>query len=96
MAPVFNPEGRVPFYLPAGKWTSLVQAGEFYEVAAGGQWLTKDYDELYLRVLVRDNTILVLGKQPIHAAYDYTKDVTIHVFDLHTGETAVSVVNQQG
>lgn len=96
VAPVFNPEGNVHFYLPAGKWTSIVQDGEHYEVPAGGQWLTKHYDELHLPVLVRDNTILVTRDHPEHADYDYTKDVNIQLFDMHEGTTKVQVVDKHG
>lgn len=31
-----------------------------------------------------------------HADYDYTKDVNIHLFDMHEGETKVQVVNNHG
>ena len=96
VAPVFNSDGIVHFYLPAGKWTSIVQDGENYNVAKGGQWLTKHYDELNLPVLVRDNTILVRRAQPAHADYDYTKDVEIHLFYMHDGTTKISVVNNHG
>lgn len=96
VAPVFNPEGNVHFYLPAGKWTSIVQDGESYDVAEGGKWLTKHYDELHLPVLVRDNTILVRRDQPAHADYDYTKDVEIHLYDMHAGTTTIRVVNNHG
>lgn len=96
VAPVFNPEGNVHFYLPAGKWTSIVQDGESYDIAEGGKWLTKHYDELHLPVLVRDNTILVRRDQPAHADYDYTKDVEIHLYDMHAGTTTISVVDNHG
>lgn len=96
VAPVFNPEGNVHFYLPAGKWTSIVQDGESYDIAEGGKWLTKHYDELHLPVLVRDNTILVRRDQPAHADYDYTKDVEIHLYDMHAGTTTISIVDNHG
>ena len=96
VAPVFNPEGNVHFYLPAGKWTSIVQDDESYDIAEGGKWLTKHYDELHLPVLVRDNTILVRRDQPAHADYDYTKDVEIHLYDMHAGTTTISVVDNHG
>lgn len=96
VAPVFNPEGNVHFYLPAGKWTSIVQDGESYDIPEGGKWLTKHYDELNLPVLVRDNTILVKHEKPAHADYDYTKDVDIHLYDMHEGTTTISVVDNHG
>lgn len=95
VAPIFNAEGRAHFYLPAGKWTSLVQEGEHYEVASG-KWLSEHYDARHLPVLVRDNTILVCGNHLVHADYDYTKDVQVRLFDIHEGTTTVSVVDHHG
>ena len=96
IAPVFNPEGNVHFYLPAGKWTSIVQDGESYNIPEGGKWSNQHYNELNLPVLVRDNTILLMHQNPEHADYDYTKDVEIHLFDMHEGTTTISVVNHDG
>ncbi len=96
VAPVFNSEGIVHFYIPAGKWTSIVNEGEFFESPINGKWVTKKYDELTLPVLVRDNTILLTHNNPKHADYDYTLNLNIHLFDMHEGKTRISVVNNRG
>ena len=96
VAPVFNPEGKVHFYLPAGKWSSVIDDNEFYDIPEGGKWLTKTYDELSLPVLARQNTILLRNPKAVHADYDFTKDLDIHLFDMVDGSTTVAVVNQQG
>ena len=96
VAPVFNSEGNVHFYLPAGKWTSIIDDNEFYDVPEGGKWLTKAYDELSLPVLARQNTILLRNPKAVHADYDFTKDLDIHLFDMQEGSTTVAVVDQKG
>ncbi|MGQ4559735.1 alpha-xylosidase [Levilactobacillus hammesii] len=95
VAPVFNPEGHVNFYLPAGKWTSIINDDETYDVT-DGKWISKDYGELDLPVLARDNTILLRNPKAVHADYDFTKDLDINLYDMHEGVTSVAVVNQKG
>jgi len=95
VAPVFNHEGHVNLYLPAGKWTSIIDDSEVYDVA-DGKWFSKDYSELALPVLARDNTILLRNPQAVHADYDFTKDLDIHLYDMHEGTTTVAVVDQKG
>ncbi|WP_143462469.1 alpha-xylosidase [Levilactobacillus enshiensis] len=95
VAPVFNKEGHVNFYLPAGKWTSIIDDSETYNVPEG-KWISKTYDELSLPVLARDNTILLRNPKAVHADYDFTKDLDIHLYDMHEGSTSVAVVDQKG
>ncbi|AKP64913.1 alpha-xylosidase [Levilactobacillus koreensis] len=95
VSPIFNKEGHVNFYLPAGKWTSIIDDSETYNVAEG-KWISKDYGELDLPVLARDNTILLRNPKAVHADYDFTKDLDIHLYDMHEGSTSVAVVNQKG
>ena len=49
VAPVFNAEGNVEFYLPKGNWTNYFTR----QVVAGGRWVTERHDfdslPLYLR-----------------------------------------------
>src|SRR5699024_1930108 len=95
VAPVFNHEGHVNLYLPAGKWTSIIDDNEFYDIK-DGKWLSLNYDELSLPVLARDNTILLRNPKAVHADYDFTKDLDIHLFDMHEGTTSTTVVDQKG
>lgn len=95
VAPVFNPEGHVNFYLPAGKWTSIINDDETYDIT-DGKWISKDYGELDLPVLARDNTILLRNPKAVHADYDFTKDLDINLYDMHEGSTSVAVVDQKG
>lgn len=78
IAPVFNANNKVKFYLPKGKWTSLLTNEE----KLGEKWYEEEHNFLSLPLYVREHTILVLGYNDKRPDYDYTKDVEIHLFGL--------------
>ena len=93
VAPIFNKEGHVEYYLPNGKWTHLLSG----EVKEGGRWYAEDYDFFSLPVFVRENTLLPIGAVDTTVDYDLEKDVQIQVYEL--GEKAAAtceVVNRTG
>ncbi|MCY9806148.1 alpha-xylosidase [Lentilactobacillus senioris] len=95
IAPVFNEEGNVKYYLPSGKWTNILTE-KVYDIA-GGSWLNETFDELTLPVMARENSILLRNPKAEHAEYDYADSPEIHIYEL--GEDAVSqvrVVDQKG
>ncbi|QPC83440.1 alpha-xylosidase [Phototrophicus methaneseepsis] len=49
VAPIFNPQGDVTYYLPAGEWRHLLTG----ELATGGSWRTEHYDYFGLPLWVR-------------------------------------------
>ena len=57
IAPVLSETGTVTYYLPEGVWTNLLT----YEVVEGGRYLTETFDYFGLPVLVRENSIVVMG-----------------------------------
>ncbi|MHC5248657.1 alpha-xylosidase [Enterococcus sp. LJL90] len=77
VAPVFNDQGVVDFYVPDTEavWTDYL-SGKTY---AGGKWYQETYDYFHLPLLVKPNSILVTG-QDNKAEYDYHQDVEIHVY----------------
>jgi alpha-D-xyloside xylohydrolase len=86
VAPIFTPDGRVDFYLPAGRWTNFLTG----QVIAGGRWLREQHDYLSLPLLVRPNTLLPIGANEQQPDYDYADGVTLHVFELADGATAMA------
>ncbi|MDT2851712.1 alpha-xylosidase [Lactococcus lactis] len=55
IAPIFNKEGRVRFYLPEGKWTRLVgDDGLATEIVSKGQWFEECHSFLSLPLFVRE------------------------------------------
>ncbi|MBO1300528.1 TIM-barrel domain-containing protein, partial [Enterococcus sp. DIV1271a] len=91
IAPIFNAQGQVSFYLPEGRWTNYLD-NRVYE---GLQWHTQTYDYFNLPLMVRPNSLIIEGSVNTTAAYDYTKDLTVHVFEL-TEEVTQRVVDQHG
>jgi alpha-D-xyloside xylohydrolase len=60
VAPVFDPS-QVEYYVPEakGKWVNLLSGEE----QSGGQWYTQQLDYLSLPLLLRPDTVLVMGRE---------------------------------
>lgn len=85
VAPIFNEQGTVRYYLPEGNWTHLLTN----TVVQGGKWQTETHDYMSLPLLIRENSILAIGANENQADYDYLKDITFHFFDVTDSETTV-------
>lgn len=94
VAPIFSSNGDVTYYLPKGKWHNLL-ADSYYDIPESGKWLTENYDYMALPLLVRENTILVIGNNKGSASYAYEENVTIHIFQV-SGEKACKILNIDG
>ncbi|MCR4989568.1 MAG: alpha-xylosidase [Lachnospiraceae bacterium] len=88
VAPIFNEEGIGSFYLPAGKWTDFF-TGEVYE---GEKWYEKKYDYLHLPLMVKENSMIVIGSCEERPDYDYEKDVEVRVYAPIEGQEIKTVV----
>ena len=84
VAPVFNAEGDVDFYLPAGRWTHLLTGQQ----RDGGRWLRERHGFMSLPLYVRPNTLLALGTEDQRPDYDYAANSELHLFELADGATA--------
>lgn len=78
VAPVFNAEGFVQYYVPEGKWVGLVDK----KIRQGPGFFTETHDFMSLPVLLRPGSAIVMResrgevKKPV---YDYTDKVTVLV-----------------
>lgn len=86
VAPIFNEEGTVSFYVPntLGIWTDYL-TGQTYK---GGQQYQQKYDYFHLPLLVRPNQIIIEGANQQNAVYDYAKQASIHVYELEEQASA--------
>jgi alpha-D-xyloside xylohydrolase len=84
VAPVFSHDGSVNFYVPEGKWTSLLNG----EVLEGPRWVRETHEFMSLPLLVRPNSVIPLGKQTDKPDYDYSDGVTLQVYQLEDGKQA--------
>jgi alpha-D-xyloside xylohydrolase len=64
VAPVFNAEGIVEFYLPAGSWTNFFTGA----VVSGGRWLTEQHGFDSLPLYVREGATIKTGRDD---SFDY-------------------------
>ncbi|UJW56714.1 alpha-xylosidase [Bacillus sp. A116_S68] len=83
VAPIFNEEGRVNYYLPKGTWTHLLTN----ETVEGGTWKEGHYDYFSLPLFVRSDVILPIGDNIAKPDYEYADNVTCHLFGLQTNKT---------
>jgi len=58
VAPVFNAEGNVEFYLPKGEWTNFFTN----EKVEGGRWLTEQHGFDSLPLYVREGAVIKTGR----------------------------------
>lgn len=90
VAPIFEESGEAEFYLPEGRWTNFFTG----EVKLGPRWVRETHDFDTLPFYVRENTVLVLGKEgEKRTVYDYVKDVEVRLYHVSAGATANLVDN---
>lgn len=88
VAPVFSFGDEVQFYVPEGRWTSLIDG----HVLEGPAWHTESHGFLSVPLMVRPNTLLATGVQDFRPDYDLTRDLTISVYELEDGATATCTI----
>ncbi|OBZ09424.1 alpha-xylosidase [Bacillus sp. FJAT-26390] len=88
VAPIFNEQGNVTYYLPAGKWTHLLSG----EIVEGGSWRKENYDFFSLPLFVRPNSIIALGANDVRPDYDYADGVCLELHNLEDGKAASTIV----
>src|SRR5699024_8698216 len=88
VAPIFNDKGTVDYYVPEGTWTNYLTN----EKIEGGRWHHEVHDYMTLPLLARPNSLIVEGAKDDQTVYDYSKDITVHVFELEDGKTATTTI----
>jgi alpha-D-xyloside xylohydrolase len=88
VAPIFNEQGKVTYYLPEGKWTHLLSG----DIVQGGSWRKENYDFFSLPLFVRPNSIIALGANDVRPDYDYADGVQLELHNLEDGRTAATTV----
>ncbi|WP_428243425.1 alpha-xylosidase [Gynuella sp.] len=93
VAPVFSDDGDVQFYLPAGKWTHLLDG----EMLTGPGWYRRRYDYMSLGLFARPGSLIAFGHQSGSVVYDYDEQPHLHLYSLADGEIAMTIVpDKQG
>ncbi|MDN4523996.1 alpha-xylosidase [Fictibacillus fluitans] len=84
VAPILNDRSLANYYLPQGKWTNFITN----HVVEGGKWVKEEHGYMTLPLMARENSIIVMGAEGKRASYDYTEDVTVHIFELQDNTPA--------
>lgn len=88
VAPVFQENGEVQYYLPEGRWTHLLSG----ETVQGGSWRKEKYDFFSLPVFVRENSLVATGAVDTRPDYDFADNAAITLYSLQDGVTASTTV----
>ncbi len=88
VAPIFNDRSMAEYYLPEGRWTSVLTG----EVKEGGRWYREKHDYFSIPLYVREGSVVAIGDKDCGAVYDYAQDVRFQVYGLKDGQTAGTVV----
>lgn len=93
VAPIFNPEGDVEYYLPEGNWTNFLTN----EVREGGRWHREQHGYMTLPMMIKPGSLIAVGHEDSRTDYDYADRVAFHLFELAEGmEAAADIVNLKG
>ena len=88
VAPIFNEDGIAEYYLPEGRWTSLLSG----DVKEGGRWYKEKHGYLSIPLYVREGSIVAMGARDDNAVYDYADGTTFQVYALVDGGEAQTTV----
>nr|WP_319776607.1 alpha-xylosidase [uncultured Sphaerochaeta sp.] len=88
VAPLLNDRSTASYYLPEGRWTHLLSGEE----VTGGRYFKETYDYFSLPLFARPNSLIPIGKETQSCDYDFTCDVTFHLFALDEGRSAESQI----
>ena len=88
VAPIFNDESIAEYYLPKGKWTNFFTGEE----KNGGEWVTEKHDYLSIPLMVRENSIIIIGAHDDKPDYDYADGAEVRIYALTDGTEISSVV----
>jgi alpha-D-xyloside xylohydrolase len=81
VAPVFTHDGVVDYYVPPGRWTSLLTG----EQIAGPAWRRETHGMESLPLLARPGSVIPIGSVDDRPDYELAERVTLHVFALDDG-----------
>lgn len=88
VAPIFNDQSMAEYYLPKGTWTNFFTG----EVKEGGCWINEKHSYLSIPLMVKENSIVVLGSCDEKPDYDYGDYAEIRIYALKDNTETSSVV----
>ncbi len=92
VAPVFSEDHTLRYYVPEGTWTHFLSGKKI----PGGKWYSETHDYFSLPLLARPNSLIATGEVDDRAEYDFSENVTLHLFELEDGRNAECTVYRPG
>lgn len=93
VAPVLREDGIADFYLPAGRWTNLLDGEEL----EGERWYRRTYSYFQLGLFLRENAVLPVGAGTERPDYDYLDGITYRLAGLTDGTScSFALYDQDG
>ncbi len=92
VAPIFSEDKTVRYYVPEGTWTHFLSGKKIQ----GGRWYSETYDYFSLPLLARPNSLIAVGSCEDKAEYDFSENVTLHLFELEDGKETKCTVYRPG
>jgi len=83
VAPVFTSDNTVNYYVPSGRWTSLLNGN----IVEGPGWMRETHSFLSLPLLVRPNSVIAMGSHTDRPDYDYSEGLTLRIYQLESGKS---------
>ncbi|WP_416975114.1 alpha-xylosidase [Streptomyces sp. 4F14] len=81
VAPVFNDEGDVRYYVPEGDWTDFFTG----RVVTGPRWVRETHGFLSVPLLVRPGAVIPVGAHADRPDYPHADGVTLRTYGLDRG-----------
>ncbi|MEX3102321.1 MULTISPECIES: alpha-xylosidase [unclassified Streptomyces] len=81
VAPVFNDQGDVRYYVPEGDWTDFFTG----RVVTGPRWVRETHGFLSIPLLVRPGAVIPVGAHADRPDYPYADGVTLRTYGLERG-----------
>jgi alpha-D-xyloside xylohydrolase len=63
-----------------------------FQRVEGGNWKHEKHDYMSLPLMIRQNSVIALGKNDNRPDYNYPDEVVFHIFELQEGGDASAVV----
>jgi alpha-D-xyloside xylohydrolase len=83
VAPVLSEDGMAEYYLPDGRWISLISG----EVREGGRWYEEKHDYFSLPLYIRENSMIISKDNAYKPDCDYGEDFCAEIYGIADGNT---------
>ncbi len=92
VAPIFNSEGKVKYYLPNGRrWYNILTR----EVKNGDMWYEEQFDYFHLPLMLKEGDALVLSNNTQNSCFNCEQGIEIIAFNVEHDISKVVLVHDE-